>query len=503
MSSSASVNNAPDDNYRNYYDVFVYSFYDSDGDGTGDLKGVEEKLDYIAELGCNGIWLMPVMPSPTYHKYDVTDYMDIDAQYGSMEDFESLIRTAHDKHIRVIMDMVINHTSSKHPWFVSATDYLKGLPAEDEPDASVCPYVMYYHFGKEKKDSTWYPVAGTQYYYEGSFWSEMPDLNLANTDLVGELDAVADFWIDKGVDGFRMDAPLHYEENDKKFNTDILKHLYEHCIGRNPDFYMVSEVWGSEKTIEEYYESETPSMFDFTFAQAEGDIIKTARGAEKAEKFVRRMTEVQKARQEICPEYINAPFITNHDMARISNALNGKSADMKMAAALLFSMDGSPFIYYGEEIGLSSKGTKDENKRLAMYWSDADKAGICTGPEDADRDIEQKCEPADMQMKDPESLYSCYKYGLTLRNTYPEIARGKSEILEELTDSHVAALKRTYGENTIYIVYNTGKEATELILDGTEPAACKVAGYMSAGEGNCEITDGVLRLPAKTVAYLK
>ena len=105
-----SVSNAVEDNYRNYYEVFVYSFYDSDGDGIGDIKGVEQKLDYIADLGCNGIWLMPICPSPTYHKYDVTDYMAIDPQYGSMEDFESLIATAHDKHINVITDMVINHT---------------------------------------------------------------------------------------------------------------------------------------------------------------------------------------------------------------------------------------------------------------------------------------------------------------------------------------------------------------------------------------------------------
>ncbi len=503
VNSSASVNNAIDDNYRNYYEVFVYSFCDSDGDGIGDLKGVEERLDYITELSCNGIWLMPVMPSPTYHKYDVTDYKDIDPQYGSMEDFESLIKTAHDRHVRVIIDMVINHTSSAHPWFTAATDYLKGLPEGAKPDTSVCPYIDYYHFGNEQKDGTWYSVPGTQYFYEGSFWSEMPDLNLENEALVAELESVADYWIEKGVDGFRMDAPLHYEENDTEFNTAVLKRLYDHCLSKNADFYMVSEIWAGEKTIEKYYESETPSMFDFTFAQAEGDIVKAARGTEKAQKFVERMIEADEERRAINPEYINAPFITNHDMARVSNALNGKPEDMKMAAALLLSMEGSPFIYYGEEIGLSSKGTKDENKRVAMYWSDTKPDGMCDGPVDADKDIEQKCAPADEQIKDRKSLYSWYKYGLTLRNTYPEIARGTSFVVKELTDGHVAAVKRTYDDNTIYIVYNTGKEEAKISLIGTETAECKVAGCMSAGEGSCVIADGALTLPAKTVVYLK
>lgn len=146
-----------DDNYRSCYEVFVYSFYDSNGDGIGDLKGLTERLDYIndgdpstdTDLGCTGIWLMPIMPSPSYHKYDVTDYMDIDPQYGTMEDFKAFLEAAHQRGIDVIIDFVMNHTSSDHPWFQEASGYLRGLEAGAEPDLAACPYVDYYNFSLE------------------------------------------------------------------------------------------------------------------------------------------------------------------------------------------------------------------------------------------------------------------------------------------------------------------------------------------------------------------
>lgn len=502
--SSASVYDAVDDNYRNYYEIFVYSFCDSDGDGIGDLKGVESKLDYIADLGCNGIWLMPVCPSPTYHKYDVTDYKSIDPVYGTIDDLESLINAAHEKHINIIVDMVINHTSSKHPWFIEATDYLRGLNVGEEPDSAICPYVDYYHFSKEKKDNTWYQIDGTEYYYEGSFWSEMPDLNLSDQRLMNEIKDIMSFWMDKGVDGFRMDAPLHYEETDTGFNTSVLNELYNYCRDIDPDIYMVSEIWASEQVIEEYYGSNTPSMFDFTFAQAEGNIIKTAKGSEKAERFVDRMVEYEAGRKKQNPEYINAPFITNHDMPRVANALNGNTGKMKMAAALLLSMNGSPFIYYGEELGMSSSGTKDENKRLAMYWSDTDAEGMCAGPEDADKDIVQKCAPSDIQCKDETSLYCLYKKALDIRNNNPEIARGDSLIIDGLTSDDIAVILRTWKDRTIYIIYNTAEKTDNVSFKDqvTDARGLQIKGTVSADGTDSEINDGIVTVPGHSVTYV-
>ena len=205
----------------------MLSSCDSNGDHIGDLGGVTQKLDYIQEMGFTGIWFMPIMPSPSYHKYDVKDYKAIDPAYGTVEDFKTLLDEAHARGIHVIIDMVINHSSTQHEWFQVASAYLQTLEDGEEPDLKECPYVDYYHFSTEKVNSTYYKLAGTNYYYEGSFWDQMPDLNLASEALRGELEDVAKFWIDLGVDGFRMDAPLHYEENDTNFNTETLNWFYE------------------------------------------------------------------------------------------------------------------------------------------------------------------------------------------------------------------------------------------------------------------------------------
>ena len=205
----------------------------------GDLNGVIEKLDYVEYMGFNGIWFMPIMPSPSYHKYDVTDYRAIDEAYGTMEDFEKLVEECHNRGINVIIDFVINHSSSEHPWFTQACEYLKTLEPGQEPDLSECPYVDYYHFSKEKETSVYYEVPGTEWYYEGVFWSGMPDLNLQSEAVRKEFEDIAAFWIEKGVDGFRIDAAKHFE-NSTEQNNEVLNWLYTVCTDLNPDFYMVS-----------------------------------------------------------------------------------------------------------------------------------------------------------------------------------------------------------------------------------------------------------------------
>lgn len=492
-----------DDNYRNFYEIFVYSFYDSDGDGIGDLNGVTQKLDYIKDLGFNGIWLMPVMPSTTYHKYDVTDYCSIDQEYGTIEDFENLVEACHEREINVVIDFVINHSSSKHPWFVEACDYLRALPEDEDPDFDECPYADYYHFDREQVSGTYYPVSGTDWYYEGSFWSEMPDLNLANESLREELEEISAFWIEKGVDGFRMDAALHFEENDVDFNTETLDWLYSYCTELNPDFYMVSEVWANKATIADYYASGTPSMFNFDTADAEGKIIKAARGTYKAANFVENMVGYQTDYAKENPDYIDAPFIANHDMGRVANGLAKDADDMKMACGLLMMMNGSPFVYYGEEIGMSSSGKKDENKRLPMVWSDTDPTGMTKGPVDADKDIVQAFAGVEQQQKDPYSILNYYKRAVRLRNENPEIARGEIEIVTELTEGNQAAITKTYEGSTIGIVYNTSDEVLTVELAKTALEEMAIRGYLTLNGEVVALEGGALSMPAQSVCILK
>lgn len=495
--------NIIDDNYRNYYEIFVYSFYDSDGDGIGDLNGVTQKLDYIEDMGFNGIWLMPIMQSPTYHKYDVIDYYSIDEEYGTVEDFQKLVEECHKRDINIIIDFVINHTSSENQWFVDACEYLKTLPEGQEPDLAACPYVDYYHFTREQVNGDYYQIEGSGWYYEGVFWSGMPDLNLASDALRTELEDISRFWIDMGVDGFRMDAAMHFEENDITFNTETLNWLYSFCKGLNPDFYMVSEVWASGTVIADYYASGTPSMFNFDAADAEGKLIKAARGNYKAASFVGSMVGYQTDYAAENPDFIDAPFITNHDMGRVANALMKDANDMKMACGLLMTMNGSPFVYYGEEIGMSSSGKKDENKRLPMVWSDTDATGMTKGPADADKDIAFAFEGVGQQLEDPYSILNYYKRAVRLRNENPEIARGEIEIVETLTEGHQAAITKTYGDSVIGIVYNTSDEASTVELAGTVLADMAIRGYLTLNGEVVELADGVLSMPAQSVCVLK
>lgn len=495
--------NIIDDNYRNYYEIFVYSFYDSDGDGIGDLNGVTKKLDYIEEMGFNGIWLMPVMPSPSYHKYDVYDYCDIDPVYGEPEDFEHLAEECHNRGIRLVVDFVMNHTSSQHPWFQEACQYLKDLPQGQEPDVSECPYFGYYHFTKEKTNETYYAVPGTDWYYEGSFWSEMPDLDLENETVVQEFEEIAKFWMDLGADGFRMDAAMHYVEAVPTKNASILNHLYNYCLAQNPDFYMVSEVWSDISSITEYYKSKTPSMFNFVASGTSGVLEKTAMGMTSANGLVTAMANYQETFSEANPEYIDAPFLTNHDMSRAANNLRSDENDIKMAAGLLMMMNGSPFVYYGEEIGMKSSGDADENKRTAMRWSDTDTAGMTKGPADADQNIEQVFSTVEEQLQDETSILNYYKRAIRLRNENPEIARGTISVIQSLCSENTAAITKTYEESTIGIVYNTADEKVKLSLSETGLEKMEIRGYLTLNGEIVELDQDTLILPPQSICILK
>ena len=495
--------NIIDDNYRNYYEIFVYSFYDTDGDGIGDINGVTEKLDYIKDMGFNGIWLMPIMPSTTYHKYDVVDYCNIDKQYGTLEDFKNLLKEAHARDIRVTIDFVMNHSSSQNPWFLDACSYLKTLGENEEPDASVCPYVDYYHFSRQGKDG-YKIVTGTNWYYEAWFDYIMPDLNWESDALKEKFEKIADFWIDLGVDGFRMDAAMHFEENDVDFNTEILNWFYNYCLSKNPDFYMVSEVWSDKSTIANYYASLTPSMFNFSVCGAEGPIIKAARSGKSASKFVDAMIDYQNTYSAKNPDFIDAPFLSNHDQVRVANSMPGNTNSLKMAAGLLLTMNGSPFVYYGEEIGMMSTGQKDENKRLPMVWSKTDLSGMTNGPSNSDKEFEAVKLGVDEQEQDPDSLLNFYKRALRIRNENPEIARGTVEKINSLCNGSQAAITKTYEGSVVGIVYNISlEEAISVDLTGTALEGMNIRGYMSTTGAEVTIDGQILDMPAGTICVLK
>ena len=507
--------NVIDDNYRTYYEVFVYSFYDSDGDGIGDLQGLISKLDYIndgddttdTDLGCNGIWLMPVHPSPTYHKYDVTDYYAIDPVYGSLEDFQEFLAACDERGVKVIMDLVLNHSSSQHPWFREACAYLREL-GDGEPNVDDCPYFDYYHFTKEP--TTGYSkVNGSDWYYEAQFWSEMPDLNLDCEALREEIKNITQYWLDMGVGGFRLDAVKEYYTDSIQDNIDFLSWLTEMVKSQKEDAYLVGEAWVNISSYSQYYQSGMDSLFDFSFAGAEGVIAKVMNGS-SAERYGTAVAELDETFGQYNENYIDAPFYTNHDMARSVGYYAGENADnrVKMAGAMNLFMSGSAFLYYGEELGMKGSG-KDENKRAPMYWSkNPDAPGMCDGPADMDS-FEMKYDSLEEQEQDVLSVYQYFRKAIKIRNQNPEIARGVAEYLEEVSSHDVCILRKTCEDSELLLVFVTGADTQDVDLSGVtlngHPVNedTQVRAALVTGEEQITVEGGAAQMPGYSILVLK
>lgn len=504
------------DEYCDYYEIFVYSFFDSDGDGIGDINGIIEKLDYLNDgdestnddLGVNGIWLMPVMPSPSYHKYDVIDYYNIDEQYGSLEDFQNLLAECDKRGIRVIMDLVMNHSSSQNEWFTKACEYLQNLPAGSEPNEEECPYVAYYHFTKEAKNK-YHQIPQTDWYYEGQFQDGMPDLNLKNEKVLDEFEKIADYWLAMGVSGFRLDAVSEYETGSVDQSIEELNEFVKRVKEDHQDCYLVGEVWQDMTTYTKFYKSGIDSCFDFAFADSAGVIANTVKKASgyTASSYGKAQENILSAIKENSENGIDAPFYTNHDMARGAGYYSGENsqAQTKTAQAMNLFMTGNSFLYYGEELGMKGSG-KDENKRAPMYWSDnTQEKGLCVGPPDMDS-VKMKYASYAEQKEDGNSIYQYIRQVYKLKKAYPQIARGAVTFEEEYSGEDVCVVRKTYEESEILIAYNISPNEQNIDLkninmqNGSQP---EVGGILLTGAENIDLSDGILTMPAYSVVILK
>lgn len=451
-----------DDNYRNYYEIFVWSFFDTDNDGIGDFNGVTQKLDYIKEMGYNGIWLMPTCDATSYHMYDVDNYYDVDSRYGTMQDLENLINEAHNREIKIIMDLVVNHSSENCNWFKEATKYIR---ENGNPGGA---YGDYYNFTKNPEASGYSKVSGTDYYYEARFWSGMPDLNLDSVNVKSEIRDIMAFWLNKGFDGFRLDAVTSYYTGNDPKNIEFLSWLNTTAKEIKSDCYIVGECWiENDAKISQYYTSGIDSFFLFTSATARGsiyDVLKDLR-ANNGEAFSDLLMHLQDTYPEGC---VLAPFLGNHDTAR-PGSFFPQSRKVKMAGGLMSMMNGSVFVYYGEEIGMISKdaSSSDPHKRIAMLWDEGIYPGICyTTPEGIRIDESYyKYAPVNEQQEDHTSILNYYKHAMLIRNRFPQIARGTVEVFKDGYSKYVSVIRKTYNNESIVIVIN---------LDGTNDLEFKL-----------------------------
>ncbi len=459
-----------------FYEIFVRSFYDTNGDGIGDFNGITAKLDYLQSLGVNAIWLMPIHPSPSYHGYDVLNYYAVNPQYGSMDDFKHLLDEAHKRDMHIIIDLVLNHTSSQHPWFKDANS---------NPNS---PYRDFYVWSDASKGGKWHE--GQHGYYYGLFCGCMPDLNYNNPAVTEAMLKVTDFWLNKvGVDGFRVDAAKHLiEDGDKIENTpathEWYKGFYTAYKAQNPQAYTVGEVFGAGSSMVKSY---TGDQLDhiFNFEMASGFVNSAnggaASGIDSAFKF---------AFMDM-PDFNYATFLTNHDQNRAMSVFYGNVDKAKTAAFLMLTSPGTPFIYYGEEIGMQGQ-KPDEDIRLPMQWSADEFAGFSTvTPWRAPREDYTTVNVA-AEDKDPNSLLNHYRTLIALRKEHSSLRGGEVILLETKNPGVYATLRITKDETLLVIANLTKETVTDYALTAEDAggAGNVTAAKMLFGEGQAQVPGG-------------
>ena len=468
---------------HNWYEVFVRSYQDSDGDGIGDLKGLAARLDYIREMGYDGLWLMPVMPSPSYHKYDVMDYCAVDPEYGTLEDMKSLIDQAHADGIRLIVDLPVNHTSTRHPWFLAACEALRA--------GENSPYIAYYNF-RQKAETGFVPLEGTSWYYEERFaGGGMPDLNLDSEAVWQEIETILRFWlVDMGVDGFRLDAVTSYYTGEHERNIAALTRFKALCEAIRPDTYLVGECWTGLTTIADYYRSGL-RFFLFPASQAEGFIAASLRGRSgHAEKFAKSYQTVLDA----IPDGTLAPFLSNHDTGRTVGSVQGRKnlPIAKFAEGVLNMLQGDVYTYYGEEIGMVGSGD-DPNKRLAMYWADGDMTDQPPGV----TGLEYAYPSVEAQQADPDSLLNYCRRANQLRLRYPMIAAGENAFVAGGGDLCVMR-RRAAGGGCLIVLNFSAKETLQYTLEED----MHIGDALCTGAETAAIEDGKLLVPPYGIVIL-
>jgi alpha-glucosidase len=518
------------------YQVYPRSFMDTNQDGFGDLAGITSRLDYLADLGVEGIWLSPIYPSPDVdHGYDISDYRAIDPRYGSLEAFDRLVAEAHGRGLKIIMDMVMNHTSDQHPWFTASCSsredpyhdwYLWRIP---RPNGKA-PNNWQSIFG----GSGWKYVPATGQYYFHMFSEHQPDLNWRNPQVRQTMLDNYRFWLERGVDGFRLDVfnacfkDANFRNNPAKlglFPFDMQKHLFDmdqpemmsllaelrHLLDSYPERYAVGETfWGGPGKAALYC---GPHMLHGTF-----DFDFMASRWWRPGQFLRA---IQQWEQALAPEAWPTWVLNNHDTTRSASRYGRGEQDarLKVTATLLLTQRGTPFIYYGEEIGqrdirLAREQIQDpagkrfwpfykgrDGCRAPMQWDDTANAGFSPAepwlpvhPDFAGRNVAgQKC--------DLNSLYYFYRGLIQLRKKYAALRQGMFLPLTYEPRTLIAYLRQT-GEQTILVALNFSRRRNRLVLGGDLLRASWKILLTSSQKTQPEIHNGLLHLDGNEACIL-
>ncbi len=480
-----------DDNNRVFYEIFVGSFSDSDGDGTGDLRGIINRMDYLNDgnpnsglsLGVEGLWLTPIFRSPSYHKYDVTDYYAIDPAFGTQADLEELIALCHERNVKLILDLPLNHTGSRNEWFARfKAAHLHGNTKDE--------YYNFYSFYTQGQGSpggnTYAPISGTQDYYECNFSGDMPELNFDEAAVRSAVLDVAKYYLDLGVDGFRFDAAKYIYFGDNTRSVAFWDWYLGELRRIKPDIYTVAEVWDSDGVTDIYYHA--TDCFNFSVSQSNGRIAEAAKNG-NVDRYTSYVDSYIQRVEGIRDGAMYLPFVANHDTDRAAGFLPVSYGQMQVAANLYLLSPGSPFIYYGEELGMKgSRGgaNTDANRRLAMLWGDEDTVKNPTGTTyDSSKQVENGVA---VQKGDGDSLYSYYKKLLMIRKANPEIARGDYQALN-IPDSKLGGFIASHEGSSVCVLHNaTTEPITVDLAQVTDLPLKEICAAIGMGEAKLEGT---------------
>lgn len=495
------------------YQIYPRSFKDSNQDGIGDLQGIIQKLDYLKELGIEAIWLSPVCKSPQDDNgYDISDYQDIDPMFGSMKDMEELIQEGKKRGIRIILDLVLNHSSDEHPWFVEAKksvdnpyhgyyvwrDGVEGLPPNDMRAA----------FG----GSAWEWVPELKQYYFHQFSPKQPDLNWDNEKVREEIYEMIQWWMDKGIGGFRLDVidqiakepDLKITANGPKLH-DYIKELSKNTF-QKADLVTVGEAWGADIERAKLYSNPDGSEFSMVF-QFEHIVLDQQEGKEKWDleelDFIKLKRILTKWQKNLYGSGWNSLFWNNHDLPRIvsrwGNDKEYRVESAKMLASILHGMQGTPYIYQGEELGMTNVNWEDidsyqdietlniykerlekgyskkdimksihakgrDNARTPMQWSSEKNGGFSDGIPWIKINENYHSIHAEDQLRDPNSIFHYYRQLIQIRKDYPIIVNGEFELLLEEDKDLFCYTRKGEGEVLLVIANFHGKEIDVPIL---------------------------------------
>ena len=495
VSKSATASALAPDWWRGaFMQIYVRAYQDTDGDGKGDLKGLIQRLDYLQGLGVKGLWLLPITESSDRdHGYAVKNYRAIEADYGSQADFDLLLSEAHKRGMGVILDFVINHSSNQHPLFLNSSSSAKNAQRDYFIWQTPKP-TGWQIYGQDP----WYASNWANGFYFAGFTSSMPDFNLRSNDVESFHHDNLRFWLNKGVDGFRFDAVGNLIENgpgswEVQAENHVVMSKVRQTIMQYSQRFMVCEAPANSNAFAQADSCGSAFAFDLS-----GSVVGAAKGDTAS---IQKLADYYKTRSANL-----APFVSNHDSFagdRLWNQVQGNLAQYKMAAASYLLLPGTPFIYYGEEIGMASSNalSGDAALRTPMSWT-ADAKGFSTATPFRALSANVNSQNVTQQLSDNNSLYQHYKQLLALRNTQLALRSGTYEAAWAFQKT--MGFQRVAGAEKIMVVLNFDTQANALNVSNLTPGETW-APLMGANVSATVSSAGVLQLnlPAQSFAVFK